>query len=297
MLCKTPISMLIVLLALRGQPAPPPSPPPGGSGISPGAALAIALGSAVAGGLAGRAMTKPEDVAKALDRRGPRLADHFTMSALTVRGFVKGNWPAVVEYTVGQGTMVILSVTADTGVDAWYLLPPGPGRVQVRLQLDERFGDRPAPAFYSLRALSSVAPPVQAQGAVPARPMPLRVHGIGAGDRAVGSVGIDQVRIGPAAIRPKQKETGQYGFRCHKGFDKMAAEFMKIGKNGGFIDATKSQEEKLDGVRANQTVSQLKWKPRNGLVGAHFLQVRGWMGRKEGDWVIAWSDDEVMVSE
>ena len=71
---------------------------------------------------------------------------------------------------------------------------------------------------------------------------------------------------------------------------------MTIVKNNGFIDATKSQEEELPGVAANKTLSQL-WTPRNGLSGAHFLQVRGWMGRKEGDWVIAWSDEEVMVSE
>ena len=122
----------------RRTPAPTaPAPGPtnqGGGGIGTGTAVGIGIGSAIAGAVAARALTKPEDAVKLLDQKGPHLADRFTMSSLTVRGFVKGNWPAVVEYTVTQPrTMVILSVTSDNGVDAWYLLPPGPGRVQVRL--------------------------------------------------------------------------------------------------------------------------------------------------------------------
>jgi hypothetical protein len=254
---------------------------------------AIGVGAAVGGILLGRVMSGPKDPIKVLEQNGPMLAPQFRMSSLVVRGFVKGDWPAVVEYEVGRGTLVLLSVVSDAGTEILHRLPAGPGRFQYRLQLPTEFGSQPNPATYTLRALSDNPK----AGAMTL--MPLRVFGFGAGNRAVGSVGIDQVTFGPSEIRPRQRESARYGFHSHHGFHKVVAEFMHIRWGQGFIDATRQEDDKLDGpVGRNEIVKDRLWRPKKkGIHGDFFVQIRGWMGKKEGDWVIAWSDDVVNVSE
>lgn len=261
-------------------------------GMSTGAVVGTAAGAAVAGILLGRMTAKPQDIAKVLDKEGPQIPPAFLMSTLTVRGFVRGSWPVVLEYAVDPNSLLLLSVTSDAGIEFIYRFPAGAGRTQHLFTLPVDFGNEPNPATYSLRALTN-----NPQGSM--APVALRVYGFGAGYRAVGSVGLDQLRFGPATVRRK-KENAQYGFHSRNGFQEVMAEFMKVGRANNIVVATLQESDKVDrAVRENDTLFPLTWKPKkDSTVGNHLLQLRGWMSKKKGgDWVLAWSDDMVNVSE
>jgi len=255
----------------------------------------IAGGLGFFGGLlAGRAAGGNNNPEKLLSDRGPQFPSSFSMSTITVQGFVKGNWPCVIDYELRRPGIYLITVAAD-GVEPYtYLLDSSQiGRRQQRFVLPARFGDRPRPGLYGVRALENVPGEL--------RPVYLRVFGLGAGERAVGSIAIDQLQFTPAALPRGTPLKAQYGFHSHADFEKATAEFERVGLSDGAIVA--QLEDKADikePVRRETAIAGKEWDARKAKAqpGQHLLQVRAWYTLKNGaDWVMAWSPQLVKIEE
>ena len=236
--------------------------------------------------------TQPAE--KILSDRGPQFPPEFSMSNISVVGFVKGDWPMVLDYEVKQPGLFLLSVSAEGVAPFFYILEGSqPGRRQQILRIPARFGSQPKVGNYTVHALTDK--PGEAT------PIYLRVFGIGAGERAVGSVAIDQLHFTPPSVRPKDKQNAFYGFHSHADFEKVTAEFQLVGLlDGAVVGRLEYEEDVKDLVRRDTEIQNKPWDPRKAKAapGQHLFQVRAWYTlKKGGDWVIAWSPQLVRVEE
>src|SRR5579871_4156973 len=108
----------------------------------------------VAGLLLGRAMSGKDSPDKMLSDHGPQTPKVFSMSSFSLMGFVKGNWPAVLDYEVRQPGLYLLTVSTDNAVPFSYLLEGAqPGRRIVIMRLPARFGAQAKPGSYTIQAI------------------------------------------------------------------------------------------------------------------------------------------------
>lgn len=275
------------------KPDAPATDPSGGHELRNG--LIYGTAGAVAGYIFGRAMRGgKQDPEKTLSEHGPQFPEMFSMSTISLLGFVRGNWPLVLEYELKQPGVYLLTALADGAEPFFYLLDQRrAGRQQQILQLPARFGSQPRPGTFTIRALT--------EGPGEVTPAYFRLLGIGCGQRAVGSVGIDQLRFTPPAIRPRDKEVAAYGFHSHADFEKVTAEFERVGLvDGSIVAQLEDKQDIKDVVRRDTEISNKHWDPRKAKAkpGQHLLQVRAWYTLKNGgDWVIAWSPQLVRIEE
>jgi hypothetical protein len=194
---------------------------------------------------------------------------------------------AAIGEAVGAATAAVMigELIAHHNASPQKLGQEGP-QVRKDFRLPENFGAGLQTAIYKVTAVG----PNGNKNSAPQ----LRTYGLGAGDKAVGSVAIDQLTFQPATIHPKAKEVADYGFHAHSAFDSVRAEFIFTTLYNGHLLVQKDQEDKLapvpEGERPKGT-----WNG-NGKAGEHMLQIRAWRGYQNGgDWVVAWSPDIVDV--
>lgn len=246
-------------------------------GAAAGAATAVVLSELIA-----HHHASPQK----LGHDGPQIEKEFDMSDFTVKGLVRASWPVVLDFTIDSPGAVFVEITAAKRSYRVRMTNQANRRGYAIIHLPANFGTSLQPAVYHIH---SVAP----AGANTPAPR-LRTYGLGAGDKAVGSVAIDQLTFRPAIIHPKANEVADYGFHAHSAFDGVRAEFIFTTLNNGRVLVQKDQEEKLspipEGERAKGT-----WKGQ-GKAGEHMLQIRAWRGLENGgDWVVAWSPEIVDV--
>lgn len=241
-----------------------------------------------------------KSASESLAKGGPKFPDSYSMSYLVMQGFVKGGWPMVVDYRSEPGSLVWLEVTAD-GVEPYLYRLDGakPKRQQVVVKLPERFGDKPRPGAAVIRAVKDAAGE--------SVPSTLRVYGLGAGPRAVGSVTIDEVVFAPGTIRVGGQERAFYRFHSLSDFNKVGVEILRVANKDGEIrtELVKAEPPITSGISKGAWIGKDQprtWDGKNKdkkiSLGAHLLQVRAWLGSAdEGDWVAAWSDGAVVVAE
>ena len=236
---------------------------------------------------------KAPDLPKMLDKEGPQFPDVYNMSDFSIEAYAKGNWPMVIDFELEQQSVVLLTIMME-GVEPFYYHLNGNtlARHQEKLTIPTRFGDAAKPATYSIRGLSAVVGE--------AKPVFLRLFGIGAGPKAVGSLKIDELRFQPGKIRPQQKEKASFSFHSHEDFTKAEAEFWQVGRiaNGPIIPRRVDVEKIKNIVRRDERVSS-SWQGKgNGkpVTGQFQLQVCAWVeGRDGGDWATALSPELVIV--
>jgi hypothetical protein len=223
---------------------------------------------------------------------GPQVPKEFDMSGFAIKGLALGGWPVVLDYEVDSPGVVEVDIT---GANKQHIRATLTHQANTRMyqifHLPENFSSKLQTAVYDLHCVPMVGTP----GVTAAAPG-LRVYGIGAGPKAVGSVAIDQLTFEPAIVHRKAKEVATYTFHAHSAFDGVRAEFVFTTLYNGHTLVQKDQEEKLsaigEGERARET-----WEAK-GKPGEHMLQVRAWRGLETGgDWVVAWSPDIVDVVE
>jgi hypothetical protein len=166
---------------------------------------------------------QPPDYKKLLDKNGPQFANVFSMSSFSVLGYAKGGWPIVIDYQQQQESFALVTVSTD-GIDPFYYrlrASDRAGHFQEVVHLPQRFGDKPVIAHYSVQALSMNAGEVN--------PTNFLILGLGAGDKAVASVGIDRVDFGPKAIHPPQNEKASYTFHSEFDFPEVEAGVLRVG--------------------------------------------------------------------
>ncbi len=226
-----------------------------------------------------------------LSREGPKMPDEFSMSGLSIGAFVRADWPVVLDYYLPNGGALLVTVQSAALPAFNYRLRGDGRRRQVIFRLPRYFPQKPTAGSYAIRVMRS------AGGATPGAY--LRLFGVGAGERAVGSVAIDQVTFAPGTIRPKNKEVANYGFHAHTLFDRVRAEFLKVVLAQGQLVSQLDDHHDINGVQP-ETASTYQWNGRGKKIspGEHMLQVRAWESAlNKANWVIAWSADQVMVEE
>ena len=208
------------------------------------------------------------------------------MGAFVVKGLVYPNWPVVLDFVLYAPGDVQLDIIAADKRHYRVTMTNSPNRrgyAIIRLPAD--FGTKLQTAVYQVQSI----PPAGSSQA-PA----LRTFGLGAGEKAVGSVAIDQLTFQPAIIHPLASEVANYGFHAHSAFDSVRAEFIFTTLYNGRLLVQKDQEEKLSPIPEDERATGT-WQGK-GKSGDHMLQIRAWRGLESGgDWVVAWSPDIVDV--
>lgn len=263
----------------------------GGGGV--GAGVSINLTELL------RSLAQP-DLATVLLKSGPEFESLYNMSCMPVRGFVKGQWPLVIDYQTQGDSRIRLEVHLEDESDPFISeLNAAPGRHYEQLTLPDWMGNEPRPALLLIRAVRE-----QAGESIPGQ---VQLFGLGAGPAAVGSVAIDNVVFQPAQVRPALGETAAYSFHSRSDFNRFSVEVMQLRTT----DANTIEVRLVRGFDEQGGVERDAWighpEPRNwdGLdneqrvsVGSHLLQVRAWLtAREQGDWVSAWSSDSVQIVE
>jgi len=229
-----------------------------------------------------------------LGHNGPEVPKQLDMGSFAIKGLVGPNWPVVLDFLIDSPGVVQIDITAADKRHYHVNIKNAPNyRAYAIFRLPPNFGSTTQAAVFQVQATA----PVQAGTAGTSTTAPaLRTYGIGAGEKAVGSVAIDQLTFQPPSIHPKAKEVATYGFHAHSAFDGVRAEFVftTLSKNGDILVQQDQGEKTLsaipEGERARGT-----WEGK-GKAGEHMLQIRAWRGLENGgDWVVAWSPDIVDV--
>jgi hypothetical protein len=273
-------------------------------GIIIGAAAALAVASLLTNTQKGTSQSSqpsppPDQVVNRLLAVGPIIATAFNMSAFAVRGFVRGNWPLLIDFQQRSEGLAKLQISARDvpeifEFDLTSACPP-PRRCLIQMRLPpEIFGDQLRPAVIGATATDAKGNATQPE---------FSVYALGAGPRAVRSVAIDQVTFGPSAISVAAHQSALYRFFSHSDFSNASVEFWKVedavdGSRMFLVD-----DRRIDGgVRKNQWIGmneRLSWDGREReqrvSPGRHKVQVRAW--DRVGDWVTALSNDVVTVEQ
>src|SRR5271156_1356996 len=219
--------------------------------------------------------------------KGPQISDKLDMTSFVVKCVAGPNWPIVLDFMVDSPGDVQMDISTADNHQFKAIIHNTPNqRAYAIFRLPADFGIKLQTAYFYVHSvpLAGLSTP----------PPGLRTYGLGAGERAVGSVAIDQLTFQPATIHPQAKEVANFGFHAHSAFDGVRAEFIIASLYNGRILVEKDEEKKLspvpEGMRAGGT-----WEGK-GKPGEHMLQIRAWRGLENGgDWVVAWSPDIVDV--
>jgi hypothetical protein len=257
------------------------------------------LGSMASGGDASEAR------AHLLDKDGPQLPPVFSMSSFSVMGFVKGNWPVVFDYQLERDSLLIVVIAPEGQEPIIYRLNGKAGHWQNRLSVPAAVGTNSVVAEYTLQSLDD--------GLGQLGPAHLHVHGVAAGPKAVGSIGIDQVTFSPAEIHPAHGERAHYMFHSISDFKNVEVNFVRIANDHGQIIAARIGKKSAGSIAKNEAKNG-DWDGKSdgggkdaqayppelqqwlrSPTGQHLVQVRAWYGAKDGDWATALSEQFVTV--
>jgi len=237
---------------------------------------------------------KEPDIEKTLDKKGPQFPDAFTMSSFGVQGYVKGNWPVVLEYEVEEPALILVTIAAPGVETASYRLDSTKQRHLTIFHIPARFGAKPVPGWYLIRALSDNVGEL--------KPVHFHIFALGAGEKAVGSVTIDQLIFQQQLLNTQQKQKVGYSFHSLSDFDEVEVAFPKGSMllPDRLIIQEKVKVESISGGVERDAVVQRTWdgKADNGKFspGTHYMVVRAWRGLRSGaDWVTVWSTQVLRV--
>jgi hypothetical protein len=232
------------------------------------------------------------EVVNKLKSNGPQLPKAFDMNNLHITGFVQDGWPIAIEYAL-PGTVEARCIITTSQKKGAFALPPTDGARHIVLtRIPSGFSEKPGVADYWLR-LDASPLPVSSSG------WPgLRIYGVAAGPRAVGSVAIDQVSLTPTdkAIRLSAGDIALFGFHSHSDFDSVIAEFWLVAPNQGRNLLTTEESVNVPPVSEDERVQGLRWRPHNVRSGDHIVRIVAWRGIDRGaDWVSTLSADMVSI--
>jgi hypothetical protein len=234
------------------------------------------------------------DIVQQLAQSGPQFPSAFSMSCVPVHAFVRGGWPMVVDYQPGRDTDVVVEIHLPDRRPSRIELDGAPRRQLVQFDLPA-LSDQPQVALVLVRATK------RGGGAGE-----LKLYGLGAGPKAVGSVAIDQVNFRPGSIRVSRKQQASYSFFSRTDFSRTVVEILRVQRVAEEVRVSLARTAPL-GLVVNRGTwvgkeQPLTWDGRDDSErvsgGPHLLQVRAWLdAQSEHDWVAAWSPNTVLVAE
>jgi hypothetical protein len=263
-----------------------------GGGLGTALIIGIIGGAALCAAYCKKGAKKPDAMREELLRDGPQVPDEFALGTVSAYGFVRNNWPVVLDYETAPGADTTLTITV--GDRDWSVALPG-GRQQVKLRYEGGAAQRSTPALFVLR--SSVW---RADGTEV--PQDISLIGLGCGPRAVGSVAINNLSFQPSG-RAVGGDYARFGFAATSAFNRVGMEILRYqGRREGrttVISVTpvttfqeRSRPPGAYGPRVWDGVDQASRRSSSGL---HRLRVRGWETDGDESWVAAISRDVVEV--
>jgi hypothetical protein len=241
-----------------------------------------------------------------LDKQGPQLTPLFSMSSFGVMGFSRGNWPVAIDYVLELDSLLLVVISPEGEKPLIYRLEGKKGHWVTKIQIPPEVGDQPRVSQYLVQTLGD------SEGRV--SPSHVHIHGIAAGPKAVGSIGIDQVNFTPGSIRLAQHQKAQFSYHSISDFDETEVSFVRLAKtNTGEIVAAAVGSKSMGSIAQNH-VKNGDWDGsiKTGDIekafpselqqwllaphGQHVLEVRAWLRKNHGgDFVTALSEDIVAV--
>jgi hypothetical protein len=277
--------------------APAAAPPEGGgkkhkdSSLLPlllfGTAVAVAGAAAADKGSSPSAPREPTP--DELLQNGPLVFLANPIGTFSAYGFVQNGAPIVVDVQTYPDTKTQLSVTVGKRTSSMTIDPGGEPLV-ILYQ-----GGGAAEPQVALFRLTSTR--LSEKGKE--KPAPIRVVGVGAGRRAMGSVAINDVSFGPAQMRAGADQA-TLRYVTESPFDRLATDVLRYRPGAkdtivvervwrrtyGQLDARAYVGEPWNGrLDRSSTVSG----------GVHLLQVTGWELTGDRAWVAAYSPRTVEV--
>jgi len=241
-----------------------------------------------------------------LDKKGPQLPPLFSMSSFAVMGFSRGNWPVAIDYMLEQDSLLLVIIAPEGQKPLIYRLDGKKGHWVSKVQIPASVGDQLKVSQYLVQTLDDSVGPVS--------PRHVHIHGIAAGPKAVGSIGIDQVSFAPTSIRLAQHQKAQFSYHSISDFDDTEVSFIRLakssdgeiiaaavgGKDMGSIAQNHVKNGDWDGsIKSSDIVKNYPQQIQQWLLapnGQHVLQVRAWLRKNHGgDFVTALSETIVAV--
>lgn len=229
---------------------------------------------------------------------GPGFDTRYSNSCMPIRCLVQGGWPMVIDYSPdGQSITTIELHVQGQSKPIIYELSNKRGRQLMKFELPASIGRSSRPAVMLVRSMRD-KPGERGLGHA-------RIHGLGAGPRAVGSVAIQQVDFGPPLIRSSVQQKANYRFLSKSDFNHFTVGVLRIDGTEGQIRVDQAREFSFAGGISRGTtfgrVPERFWDGTDAAnkpsLGTHIIQVRAWMSsRNEADWVTAWSEQTVLVA-
>jgi hypothetical protein len=241
-----------------------------------------------------------------LDKQGPQLTPLFSMSSFAVMGFSRGNWPVAIDYVLEQDSLLLVVISPEGETPLIYRLDGKKGHWVTKIHIPPAIGDHLRVSQYLVQTLDRSVGRVS--------PSHVHIHGIAAGPKAVGSIGIDQVNFTPGSIRLAQHQKAQFSYHSISDFDDTEVSFVRLAKtNTGEVMAATVGSKSMGSVAQNHVKSG-DWdgSTKTGDIekacppelqqwlraphGQHVLQVRAWLRKNHGgDFVTALSETIVAV--
>jgi len=241
-----------------------------------------------------------------LDKQGPQLTPVFSMSSLAVMGFSRGNWPVAIDYFLEQDSLLLVVISPEGEKPLIYHLEGKKGHWVTKIQIPTAVGDQLRVSQYLVQTLDDSVGLVS--------PSHIHIHGIAAGPKAVGSIGIDQVNFAPGSIRLAQHQKAQFSYHSISDFDDTEVSFVRLAKSNtgeivaaavgsksmGSIAQDHVKKGEWDGsIKTEDIVKLFPSEVQPWLLaphGQHVLEVRAWLRKNHGgDFVTALSESIVAV--
>ena len=250
-------------------------------------------------------MGSSEARAQLLDKHGPQLPAVFGLSSLAIMGFSRGSWPVAIDYALEQDSLLLVVISPEGQTPLIYRLEGKKGHWVSKLQIPPSVGEELRVSQYLVQTLDDSVGQV--------KPSHIHIHGIAAGPKAVGSIGIDQVNFAPSSIHLGH-EKAQFTYHSISDFDDTEDSFVRFSKSpSGEIMAAAVNKKAMGSIAQNHLkngdwdgsiktedlVKNFSAELKQWLVaptGQHILQVRAWRSRDHGgDFVTALSETIVAV--
>jgi hypothetical protein len=217
----------------------------------------------------------------------------FRRDGVDGKALVRGGWPFVVAYELEQPGYLRLTITPKRGAATSYRFPeagtaPAGSRQESVVVLSKDLGKAIQEGSLSLRAFA---------GEAGDQPVPFKAYGLGAGDQAVGSMTVVNVRFSPSEINISRRQRADCRFKVRRSFSQVQVQINRLDDSTG---ATTPIFQTL--VRPTPSQGQEPGYPWDGRddkkrisEGLHNLQVRAWFGPEVGAWNAALSETLVRV--
>lgn len=205
-----------------------------------------------------------------LSREGPQFPATFKPNDFQFRAFVKGGWPLFLDYELAQpGTITVAVLVEGFPPLVYEFRGMSVGRHEEYIKLPDILGGLGV-GSYAVRAVTD-APPAD-------EPEAFVLRSFTAGDRAVGSSGLDRVTFTPRDVQLVSDQpctTVAYSFRALRPFSGGAEADIRLTDGGSSVRAA---SQSYAGLGAGETVNGSWDCRRDGRpsMGSHRLWVKAW---------------------